>query len=39
MKPNLEPKRRIDIITAINELNLGGGGEADATAPPGTRLR
>lgn len=34
MKPNLEPKRRIDIITAINELDLGegGGGECDCTA-------
>lgn len=34
MKPNLEPKRRIDIITAINELDLGegGGGGCDCTA-------
>lgn len=30
--PNLKPERRIDIITAINELDLGGGSGSDYEA-------
>lgn len=38
MKPNLEPKRRIDIITAINELDLGEGAGSGVTQGVGITI-
>lgn len=36
--PNLAPERRIDIIAAINELELGGGGGTDYDAGVGIEI-